>query len=304
MTGDAPTRIAPPMRGGLPWRRLLREGFLIILGSFVYAVGIDCFEVPNGLAAGGLTGLATIFSALASTVGVSLPIGIQTIVMNGLLLLYVVLTTHDRSYVARSILGIIVSGLLTDALAPILPVPAQGELLLSAIWGGIIVGVGIGIVFLSGGNTGGTDIVCQLVAKRSGLPVGMLSIIVDGAIVLASIPVFSLRNALYAGIAMYIAGCVIDMVVDGPRTARMAMIVSDRHAEIAQEIMYGLGRGCTELKGRGVWSGNDRPVLMCVLGRTETTRLKAIVADIDAEAIVIVSEVHEAFGEGFSRIGG
>ena len=247
------------------WRRYLKEAFLIVAGSFVFALGVDCFEVPNGLAAGGLTGLATILAAIAASVGITLPVGLQ--------------------------------------LAPVVPVLAQGELLISAIWGGVLVGAGVGIVFLSGGNTGGTDIVAQLLNKPTGLPLGTLSMLVDGAIVLASIPVFSVRNALYAGIAMYIGGVVIDMVVDGPRTARVAYIISHRHDEIANKILYEMGRGCTELQARGVWSGNSRPVLMCVLGRTETARLKGIVAELDPDAIVIVSEVHEAFGEGFGEIG-
>jgi uncharacterized membrane-anchored protein YitT (DUF2179 family) len=92
-------------------------------------------------------------------------------------------------------------------------------------------------------------------------------------------------------------------VVDGPRTARVAYVISDEHEAIANKIMYDLGRGCTELQARGVWSGNDRPVLMCVCGRTETARLKQIVGETDPDAIVILGEVHEAFGEGFARIG-
>ncbi|MCH4083359.1 MAG: YitT family protein [Coriobacteriaceae bacterium] len=285
------------------WRRLVRDALLIVGGSVLYAIGIDCFELPNGIAAGGLTGLATIIHAVARQAGVILPVGMQTIVMNVVLLAYVVLTTRDWSYVSRSIAGILVSGFMMDALQPVLPVPTHGELLISAIWGAVFVGAGVGVVFLSGGNTGGTDIVCQLIAKRNGMPLGTLSMIVDGVIVLASIPVFSLRNALFAGVAMYIGGRVIDAVVDGPRTARVAYVISDEHEAIANKIMYDLGRGCTELQARGVWSGNDRPVLMCVCGRTETARLKQIVGETDPDAIVILGEVHEAFGEGFARIG-
>lgn len=285
-------------------RRLVREAFLITVGSFIFAVGLVAFEIPNGLAAGGLTGLATIFAALGARVGVTLPVGLQTIVMNFFLLAYVVATTKDWSYVARSIVGLLISGFFTDLLAPIIPVAAPGELLLSAIWGGVICGVGLGIVFLSGANTGGTDIVCQLIAKRTGMALGTLTICVDAAIVFASVPVFSLRNALYAGIAMYVTGIVIDRIVDGLRMARVAYIISAKHDRIANKIMYELGRGVTELNARGVWSGNPRPVLMCVLGRTETARLKQMVQDIDPEAIVIVSEVHEAFGEGFGPLAG
>lgn len=290
------------MSAPINFRRTVRDAFLIFVGSVLYAVGVDCFEVPNGLAAGGLTGLATVIHAAGQGAGLEIPVGVQTIAMNVVLLAYIVFKTHDWGYVRRSIAGILVSGALIDILQPLLPVPAPGELLISAIWGGIIAGAGVGVVFLSGGNTGGTDIICQLMAKRSGMQVGVLSILIDGVILLVSIPVFSLKNALYAGIAMYIGGVVIDAVVDGPRTARVAYIISAEHARIANEILYRLNRGCTELQARGVWSGNERPVLMCICARRETARLKQIVAGIDPDAIVIVSEVHEAFGEGFTSI--
>ena len=280
----------------------LRDGALIVAGSLIYAVGIDCFEVPNGLAAGGLTGLATIIYAIGKQAGLLLPVGIQTILMNVLLLVYVELRTHDRTYVTLSIAGILVSGFLTDAVAPFLPSLGTGDLLLSAIWGGVLVGGGIGLVFLTGGNTGGTDIICQMIAKKTGASVGTVALAVDGLIILASVPVFSLKNALYAVIALVVSSRVIDMVVDGPRTERVAYIISDHHEAIANAIMYDLGRGCTELQARGVWSGNERPVLFCVLGRSQTVVLKEAVARLDPDAIVIISEVHEAFGQGFGRL--
>ena len=280
----------------------LRDGALIVAGSLIYAVGIDCFEVPNGLAAGGLTGIATIIYAVAKQAGLLLPVGIQTILMNVLLLVYVELRTHDRTYVTLSIAGILVSGFLTDAVAPFLPNLGAGDLLLSAIWGGVLVGGGIGLVFLTGGNTGGTDIICQMIAKKTGASVGTVALAVDGLIILASVPVFSLKNALYAVIALVVSSRVIDMVVDGPRTERVAYIISDHHEAIANAIMYDLGRGCTELQARGVWSGNERPVLFCVLGRSQTVVLKEAVARLDPDAIVIISEVHEAFGQGFGRL--
>ena len=285
------------------WRVYVRDALLIILGSAVFAVGVDCFEVPNGLAAGGVTGLATLFYALAGAAGFYLPVGMQTIVMNVFLLLLVI-RSGNRGYIVRTIAGIIACGLFTDALVPVLPVLGNGDLLLCSLWGGVITGIGLGLVFRTGGNTGGTDIVAQLIAKRLGVPLGTSVMLVDGAIIALSAPVFSIENALYAAIAMYICGKVIDAVVDGPRAERAAYIISERHAEIANAIMYDLNRGCTELQARGVWSGNDRPVLFCVLGRSQTPRLKQIVSEADPEAIVIISEVHEAFGEGFGSIEG
>lgn len=285
------------------WRMRLRDLALIVAGSAIFAVGVDCFEVPNGLAAGGITGLATVFYALAEAVGVYLPVGMQTIVMNVFLLLLVI-KSGNRGYIVRTVIGIIACGVFTDAFVPFLPVLGNGDLLLCALWGGVITGIGLGLVFRTGGNTGGTDIISQLLAKKLSIPVGTAMIVVDGLVIALSAPVFSVENALYAAIAMYICGKVIDAVIDGPRSERAAYIISERHAEIANAIMYDLNRGCTELQARGVWSGNDRPVLFCVLGRNQVPLLKQVVAEEDPEAIVFISEVHEAFGEGFGSITG
>ena len=285
------------------WRVRLRDLALIIVGSAIFAVGVDCFEVPNGLAAGGITGLATVFHALAGAAGINLPVGIQTIVMN-VFLLMLVIKSGNRGYIIRTVLGILACGILTDALAPFMPAVGEKDLLLCALWGGVVTGIGLGLVFRTGGNTGGTDIIAQLLAKKLAQPLGTMVIVVDGFVIALSAPVFSIENALYAAVAMYISGKVIDMVIDGPRSERAAYIISERHAEIANAILYDLNRGCTELQARGVWSGNDRPVLFCVLGRNQVPLLKQVVAEEDPEAIVFISEVHEAFGEGFGNITG
>ena len=286
------------------WRVAARDALLIILGSLVFAVGVDSFEIPNGLAAGGVTGLATVFYAMADAAGFYLPVGLQTIVMN-VALLSLVIRSGDRGYIVRTVAGIVACGILTDLLAPVVPVFSnERDLLLCALWGGVVTGLGLGLVFRTGGNTGGTDIVSQLLARKTGMPVGTAIIIVDGIIIAFSATVFSIEQALYAAVAMFICGKVIDMVVDGPRSQRAAYVISVEHEKIANEILYTLNRGCTELQARGVWSGNPRPVLFCVLGRSEAVRLKQIVAEVDPEAIVIISEVHEAFGEGFRQITG
>lgn len=284
------------------WRTVVRDALLILGGSLIFAFGVDSFEIPNGLAAGGVTGLATVFSAIAASAGVHLPVGLQTIVMNALLMMLVI-KTGNRGYIIRTVAGIVACGLLTDILAPVVPVMGgESDLLLCALWGGVITGVGLGLVFRTGGNTGGTDILAQLLARRVGMPVGTAVILVDGVIIAFSATVFSVRQALYAAVAMFICGKVIDQVVDGLRSERAAYVISERHDEIANKILYTLNRGCTELQARGVWSGNPRPVLLCVLGRSEVMRLKHIVAECDPEAIVIISEVHEVFGEGFRQI--
>lgn len=286
----------------ISWKVVLHDALLIVVGSIIFAIGVDIFEVPYGLAAGGVTGLAMVFSAVAETFGVALPVGLQTIVINALLMILVV-KSGSRGYIARTVAGIIACGFFTDALVPLLPVVGgEQDLLLCALWGGVVTGLGLGLVFRTGGNTGGTDIVAQVVARKTALPVGTSVIIVDGIVIALSATVFSVEQALYAAVAMFICGKVIDAVVDGPRAARAAYIISEEHGAIAHEIMHTLDRGCTKLEARGMWSGTERPVLFCVLSRSEAVWLKQIVAECDPKAIVVISEVHEVFGEGFRQI--
>lgn len=280
----------------------MRDVALILVGSALYAFGVDAFAVPEGLAAGGVTGLATVIYAVGAEHGLYLPVGTQTLAMNALLMIPVIRTGGLR-YAARTVGGIVASSLFIDLFAPVVPPLGEGDLLLCALWGGVVCGAGLGLVFRTGGNTGGTDIVAQLLNRRLGIPVGTASVIVDALIVLVSIPVFSLSNALYAMVMMFLMGRVLDMVVDGPRSERAAWIISQRHDEIANAVMYSLGRGCTEVAARGVWSGNRRPMLLVILSNREVGMLKEIVSDADPEALMIISEVYEAFGEGFEGMG-
>ncbi len=290
------------MGGGGDVRRVARDVVLIVVGSALYAFGVDAFAVPEGLAAGGVTGLATVIYAVGAEHGLYLPVGTQTLVMNGLLMIPVIRTGGLR-YAARTIGGIVASSLFIDLFAPVVPPLGGGDLLLCALWGGVICGVGLGLVFRTGGNTGGTDIVAQLANRRLGVPVGTASVVVDALIVLVSIPVFSLSNALYAMVMMYLMCRVLDAVIDGPRSERAAWIISQNHDRIANAVMYSLGRGCTEVSARGVWSGNPKPMLLVILSNREVGMLKEIVSDADPEALMIISEVHEAFGEGFEGMG-
>ena len=290
------------MGRGVDVRRVVRDVALILVGSALYAFGVDAFAVPEGLAAGGVTGLATVIYAVGAEHGLYLPVGTQTLAMNALLMIPVIRTGGLR-YAARTVGGIVASSLFIDLFAPVVPSLGEGDLLLCALWGGVVCGAGLGLVFRTGGNTGGTDIVAQLLNRRLGIPVGTASVIVDALIVLVSIPVFSLSNALYAMVMMFLMGRVLDMVVDGPRSERAAWIISQRHDEIANAVMYSLGRGCTEVAARGVWSGNQRPMLLVILSNREVGMLKEIVSDADPEALMIISEVYEAFGEGFEGMG-
>jgi uncharacterized membrane-anchored protein YitT (DUF2179 family) len=283
-------------------RGIYRDALAIILGSVIFAVGLDCFEIPNGLAAGGVSGLATIFAEIARRTELPVvPIGIQVLVMN-MLLMVVVVREGGLRYALRTSLGIVASALATDLLALVLPVLGDGDLLLCSLWGGVVCGAGLGLVFRAGGNTGGTDIVAQVVAKHTSMPMGTASLVADLGVVLLSIPTFGIENALYSMIAMYLGTRVLDMVLDGFNTQRAAYVISDEHDLIKQHIFSDLDRGCTELLARGGYTGKDRPVLFVVLTRSEMAYLRHVVAEIDPKATVVVGKIHEAFGNGFKQI--
>ena len=249
--------------------KLIRDFPQVIAGCALAAFATDAFMIPNGLAAGGVTGLATIVQAAAAQAGVDIPVGFQTIVINALLLL-VVARSGGALYVAQTISGFVLLG---------------------------------GMVLRCGSNTGGSDTIGQILSRRTSLPVGSTVMAIDVAVCAASIPVFSLENALYAALSMVLMGIVVDAVVDGGNRRRMAFIISGRHEDIATDIVHELGRGCTRVSAQGIWSGEDRPMLMVILERRELASLKTIVAEHDRDAIMIISDVTEAFGEGFKELG-
>lgn len=281
--------------------RFVRDLPLVALGCAIAALAVDVFMVPQGLAAGGLTGLATIVAELGRRAGLNLPVGTQTIVMNAVLLLFV-LRTGGARYAVQTITGFVLFGFFTDLFAPFVAPLGERDLMLCALWGGNISGLGYGLVFRCGVNTGGSDTIAQIISRKTSLPVGSTVMAIDVAVCAASAPVFSLENALYAAIAMVLMGMVVDRVVDGADRRRMAFVISEQHERIADDVMYEMGRGVTEVQARGVWSGKDRPMLLIILDRRELSILKTVVAEHDPEAIVFIADVSEAIGEGFKEL--
>lgn len=282
--------------------QFMRDLPVIMLGCAIAAFATDVFMIPNGLAAGGLTGLATILAELARRSGFSLPVGLQTIVMNALLLL-VVVRSGGLKYVAQTVTGFVLFGFFTDLFAPFVLHLGHDDIMLSALWGGIVSGVGYGLVFRCGANTGGSDTIGQIIARKSSLPVGATVMAIDVAVCAASAPVFSITNALYAALSMVLMGYVVDMVVDGGNSQRAAFIISDHFEDIEHDILHAMDRGCTRLMAQGSWTKKDRPVLFFVLSRREISIIKTIVYEHDADAMLIITDVNEAIGYGFKSVG-
>ena len=183
-------------------KRILSMNFFhdlpkIMFGCALAAIATDLFLIPNGLAAGGVTGLATIIQAVGASHGISLPVGIQTIVMNALLLL-VVMREGGMFYVVQTATGFVLLGFFTDLFAPFVAPLAHADLMLPAMWGGIITGIGYGMVLRAGANTGGSDTIGQIISRNTSLPVGSTVMAIDVAVCALSAPVFSVENALYA----------------------------------------------------------------------------------------------------------
>lgn len=282
--------------------QFMRDLPAIMLGCAIAAFATDVFMIPNGLAAGGLTGLATIIAELGRRAGISLPVGIQTIVMNALLLL-VVVRSGGLKYVVQTVTGFVLFGFFTDLFAPFVLHLQHEDIMLSALWGGIVSGIGYGLVFRCGANTGGSDTIGQIIARKSSLPVGATVMTIDVAVCAASAPVFSVANALYAALSMVLMGYVVDMVVDGGNTQRAAFIISDHFEDIEHDILHAMDRGCTRLMAQGSWTKKDRPVLFFVLSRREISIIKTIVYEHDADAMLIITDVNEAIGYGFKSVG-
>ncbi len=282
--------------------QFIRDMPFIAAGCAIAAVGIDAFMVPNGLAAGGVTGLATIIAAIASTWGITLPVGIQTIVFNAILML-VAFRAGGARYALRTVVGFVLLGVFTDLLAPAVTPFAPDDLMLAALWGAIISGLGYGLVFRSGANTGGSDTVAQIISRKTALSVGTTVMVIDVAICAASAPVFSVENALYAALSMVLSGYVVDLVVDGGNAQRAAFIISSQPDAIAHDILHGMERGVTRIQARGEWTGEERPMLFVILGKREVPLLKVVVAEHDRDAIMIITDVSEALGEGFKELG-
>ncbi|WP_213527436.1 YitT family protein [Paenibacillus sp. J31TS4] len=267
----------------------------LLLGSLIVAASFNLFLNPNHVASGGVTGISIIVNHLT---GVQ-PAYIQWLLNIPLFLLG--LRQLGRSFGLKTLVGSIALPLFVLLLSG-LP-PATDNLLLATIYGGIGVGLGLGMVFRSRGSTGGLDLAAQLVHRWTGISLGLAVPLLDGMVITAAGFVFNPEKALFALIGLYVTGKTIDFLQSGISVSRVAFIISGRTEEISQAILVDLDRGLTKLSGEGGYTGTERMVLMVVLRSTEVSRLKAIVKRVDPNAFVIISDTKEVLGEGFQPPG-
>lgn len=271
------------------------EYFGILIGVIITALSLVLFLVPNKIAAGGVSGLATI---VYHTLG--FPVGITMLAINIPLFLFSVKELGVR-FGIKSLFGTITLSLIIDIIEPFVN-PVTSDPFLAALYGGVLSGVGIGIVFRFGGTTGGTDLGAQLLKKFTGLSSGQGLLAIDAVVITLAAIFFNVELALFGLIGLFATSKVIDLVQEGLQYARAALIISDEPEKITKEIFERLNRGVTVLKGKGAYSGKERDILLVVISQAEVTRLKALVNNIDNKSFVIITHIHEALGEGFKNL--
>jgi uncharacterized membrane-anchored protein YitT (DUF2179 family) len=281
--------------------RRVRDYVWMTAGILLTAWGLDAFLIPNKIAAGGVSGLSTIIFYLGQARGIYLPVGVTMLVMN-VVLLGMAVRGRGWRYAAKTIYGIVGLSVAVDVIARVTPTLASDDLLLAALYGGVLTGVGLGMVFKAGGNTGGTDLIAQMLSRRVSLGVGQLMLLADAVVTVIAGLVFGWQYALYAVVAIFVSGQTIDIVLEGLAVEKAAFIISDEIERIGEAITGELGRGATAIAATGVYTGEPRGMIFVVVTRKELDGLKAVVAAIDPTALVIISDVHEAIGEGFREM--
>jgi len=283
--------------------RRVRDYILMTVGILITAWGLNAFLIPNKLAAGGVSGLATVFYYLfQDSFGVTVPVGVQMLAMNAVLLI-IGISRKGWRYGAKTVYGMVLISVAVDVLAPFTPHLASHDQLLAVLYGGAVTGVGMGLVFKARGNTGGTDIVAQLLVEKVNLGIGQIMLIADAMVTLVAAVVLGPDLALYGAVAVFVMGAVIDLVQEGLAVEKAAFIVCDEPGRIADAVMHQLGRGATGLVAKGLYSGESREMLFTVVSRREIDPLKALVHAVDPKAFVVIANVHEVLGEGFKEMG-
>lgn len=269
----------------------------IIVGNIIYAIGVNIFTAPNDIAPGGVTGIATVFNSWFG-----IPIGISIFIMN-IPLFIIAIFKFNKEFVIKTFIAMFFMSFFCDILT-FLP-PYKGDMMAASVFGGVLTGTGLGIIFVRGIVTGGTDLLGKIVKlKFPHISLGTMLLIIDFFVVaFAGIYYRDLQYALYPLVTIFISATVINKIIDGLDIARVAFIVSDVPDEISKAVIDTLDRTTTLLKGRGGYNNRELEVIMCTVKIQQLPKLKKLVSDIDPKAFMFVNTASEVLGEGFKEYG-
>lgn len=269
----------------------------LVIGCIICALSYSVFLIPHQIVPGGVTGIAMLLHFVYHS-----PVGVVAIILN-IPLFIVAVKVLGIIFGFRSLIAIFFTNLLIDFFIYTIKIttPTQNTIL-AALYGGLLLGLGLGLIFRGEASTGGTDIVGQILNRYTNMSIGMWIMIVDFVVItLAGITTNSIELALLGYLALFLSSKIIDLVLEGMDYARAAFVISEKHTEIIDEIYDKMKRGVTILEGRSSYTKQERPVIMCVITKRETTFFKSLIKNIDDKAFVILTDVFEVLGQGFRR---
>ncbi|MCR3922783.1 MAG: YitT family protein [Firmicutes bacterium] len=270
----------------------LKEYIGVLFGTAVVAAAFNMFLTPNQIAAGGISGLGVLFFYLYQ-----IPVGATIFILN-VPLFIIAARMFGFSFITRGLFGAVALSAMVEILN-FLPVVTE-DLLLASLYGGILMGIGIALVFRAHGTTGGTTLAAQVLNKLFGFSMGQSLLGVDFLVVAFAGLVFNLELAMYALISLFVTSRVIDLVQEGLSSSKAALVISTQTEAIAQRILREMDRGATVFTGEGAFTGEARKMVLTVVSQSEVPRLKTMVQNIDEKAFVILGNAHEVLGEGFN----
>jgi uncharacterized membrane-anchored protein YitT (DUF2179 family) len=277
---------------------ILKEYLMIAVGTALIAFAVASIYDPSGFVTGGFSGLAIIIKQLTEDlIPGGVPLAVTNLVLN-IPVFLIAIRLKGWKYIVKTLFGTLMLSFWLGAL-PVIPL-AEGDMLLTALYGGVVMGVGIGLVFLSQATTGGTDLIAAIIQHFwRHYSIADIMQIIDAVIVLAGAYLFGIQMALYAVISIYLVSKVSDGIIEGLKFSKAAFIITQKPDELSQILMNELSRGVTGLSAKGMYSGEEKNMLFCVVSRKEIVQLKELTLTLDPDAFVIVTDVREVLGEGF-----
>ncbi len=272
----------------------LRDYLFVLAGALIQALAMRLFLIPAELVSGGISGIAQLVNFYTQW-----PIGLMVFIGNVPLFFLGWQYLGGPRFALRTALSIVAFSFFTDFLVLFIPTGIVHDLVLSCLYGGVMLGIGLGLVYRGKGTSGGSDILGRILNHRLGISISQAYMVTDTVVILAAGFIFGWENALYALVTTYVSGLAAEAVLEGSGVFRTAMIVTSCPDQVASEIMTTLERGVTILGGTGAYTGQPRPTLYCVITRAEVAQLKEIVNQADPKAFMVIGMAHEALGEGF-----
>lgn len=282
-------------RRKLRLKKYFFEFFQIIIGTFLMAAAVSLFLLPNQLSSGGFTGIATILYYF-----LKLPMGLTILALN-LPLFILAFIKKGKSFVFKGIIGTVFLSIFIDVLDRYQALTTDS--FLACIYGGIIMGVGTSIILRANASTGGSDMLAYVIREyKPNYRTGNLIVIIDTIIIILNAVFFrKIEIGLYSAITIYLMGKVIDILFEGINFTKLIYIISDKYLTISDEIIKQIGRGTTGIYAKGMYTNEEKMMLLCVASRNEAMRIKQISKKIDPRSFVIISNAREAYGLGFKK---